>query len=347
MRFTVIDVPGNKKVAARSVCLVIPFLLILLISQYSEKLERFSDQFFAFLPECFSILWVECISAYPFGDDADWRVVRHNVAYVAILAVLPANLTGWCDHSRPHRSRGSLGNGLPLKRPLTLPGELPIDFFDHFFDPAGLRVTTQLGTYSSRMNSRGAHPAIPVTFIECNREEDVCRFRSAVGDKRFIGRALEVGIVHVYVRIAMTGRRQVDEPPSIANKRRNPVDQDKVAEVIRPELRFEAVGCVAERVSHQSRIGDHNIERLTFCQQCVGAGAHALQVGKIEFYYFEASTVARSICSHLRGCSRGLIQIPCRAYNLSAPGDQGPRRFHAKSSRNTCHQDPFALQIHP
>src|SRR4029077_9918578 len=250
MRFTPIDVPGNKKVAARSVCLVIPFLLILLTSQHSEKLERLSDQFFAFLPECFSTVRVECISAYPFADGCDRRVVGHDTAHVAILAILPADLLRRCDHSRPHGSRGSLGNGLPLKRPLTLPGELPIDFFDYSFDPAGLRVTTQLGPDASRMNSRGADPASPVTFIECNREEDVRRFRSTVGDKRFVGRALEVGIVQVYVRIAMTGRRQVDEPPSIANKGRHPTDQDKVPEVIRPELRFEAVGCVAERCSH-------------------------------------------------------------------------------------------------
>ena len=91
------------------------------------------------------------------------------MAHVAILAILPADLLRRCDHSRPHRSRGSLGNGLPLERPL--PGELPINFFDYFFDPAGLRVTTQLGPYSSRMNSRGAQAAIPVTFIECHREE--------------------------------------------------------------------------------------------------------------------------------------------------------------------------------
>ena len=64
----------------------------------------------------------------------------------------------------------------------------------------------------------------------------------------------------------MTGRREVDEPPSIANKRRNPVDEDKVAEMIRPELGFEAVGCVAERCSHHSGISDDHIERFAFRQ---------------------------------------------------------------------------------
>src|SRR5258708_6989415 len=115
MRFTVIDVPGNKNVAARSVCLIIPFLLILLISQYSQKLERLSDQFFAFLPECFSTVRVECIFAYSFAYSCDWSVFRHDRAHVAILAILAADLLRRSDNRRPYGSRGSLGNGLPLK----------------------------------------------------------------------------------------------------------------------------------------------------------------------------------------------------------------------------------------
>src|SRR5439155_18398409 len=154
--------------------------------------------------------------------------------------------------------------------------------------------------------------------------------------ERFIRRPLKVWIVEVHVRIAMTGGRQVDQPPAIPEKRHNPVDQDKVAKVIRPELRFEAVGRVAERCGHHARICDDNVERLTFCQQCVGARTHALYVGQVEFYQFEASTVCGSVLSYLLGCSLRLVQIPCRAYNLSAMGDQGPRRFHAESSRNSC-----------
>src|SRR5215472_516554 len=186
------------------------------------------------------------------------------MAHVAILAILSTDLVSRSHHSRPHRSGGTLWDRLPLERSFTLRGEVPIDFFDYFFDPAGLRVTAQLGPYSSRMNSRGAHAATPVTPVECNREEDIRRFRSSVRDKRFIGCALEVGIVQVYVRIAMPGRRQVDEPPAIANKRRKPIDQGKVAQVIRPELRFEAVGCVAEWCGHHARIGDDSVERLSF-----------------------------------------------------------------------------------
>jgi hypothetical protein len=41
----------------------------------------------------------------------------------------------------------------------------------------------------------------------------------------------------------VTGGRQVDQAPSRPNEGRNPVDQDKVAQVIRPELPCEAIGC--------------------------------------------------------------------------------------------------------
>ena len=65
------------------------------------------------------------------------------------------------------------------------------------------------------MHGGSAHAAAPVTFVEGDREEDVRRFGSAIGNERIIGRALKVGIVKVDVRVAMTRRRQVDEPPAM------------------------------------------------------------------------------------------------------------------------------------
>jgi hypothetical protein len=144
----------------------------------------------------------------------------------------------------------------------------------------------------------------------------------------------------------MAGRGQVDEPPAIADKRRNPVDQDKVAQVIRAELCFEAIGRVAERCGHHSGIGDDHIQRFRFRQQPVGAGARAFQVGKIEFNQFKPSAVGRGVLSHLLSCSFGLVQIPCRTYNLSDVRGQGSRRFHAEAGRNTGYENSFALQIY-
>ena len=215
------------------------------------------------------------------------------MADVAVLAISPTDFVSRSNHSRPYRSRGSLGNGLPLEGPLTLRGQLLIDLVDYFLHPSGLHVAAQLRLYASRMHSCSPHAAIAVTFVECDREEDVRRFGSAIGNERFIGRVLKVGIVEVHVRVAMTGRRQVDEPPAIADKRRNAVDQDKMAQMIRAELRFEAVGCVAERCGHHSCIGDDNVEGFAFGQQRVGAGTHAFQVGKVEFNQFEGSAMGR------------------------------------------------------
>jgi hypothetical protein len=47
-------------------------------------------------------------------------------AFYEKVATSPQNI------SRPDRSRGSLGNGLPLEGFLTLGGQLSIDFFDYF-----------------------------------------------------------------------------------------------------------------------------------------------------------------------------------------------------------------------
>jgi hypothetical protein len=88
------------------------------------------------------------------------------------------------------------------------------------------------------------------------------------------------------------------------------------------------------------------IKRFSLCQQLVGAGTHAFQIGKIEFDEFESSAIGHGVLSHLLGCNFGLVQISRRTYNLSAVRGQGARRFHAKAGRNTRYENPFALQIH-
>jgi hypothetical protein len=49
------------------------------------------------------------------------------------------------------------------------------------------------------MHRRRANAPVPVTFVECDREEDVRRFGSAISDERLIGRALIVRILQIYV----------------------------------------------------------------------------------------------------------------------------------------------------
>src|SRR5260370_28974583 len=136
------------------------------------------------------------------------------------------------------------------------------------------------------MHSRSTYATSPLSPVELLRKEYVRRLISAIGNERLIGRVLETWVLKINVRVAMPRRRQVDEPPAIADKRRNPVDQDKVAQVIRAELRFESIGYVAEQCGHHAVVGDYHVARFRFRQQPVGAGTHAFQVGKIEFNQF-------------------------------------------------------------
>ena len=111
--------------------------------------------------------------------------------------------------------------------------------------------------------------------------------------------------------------RLISRPPC-ADKRRNPVDQDKVAQVIGAELRLEAVGRMPKRRGHHARVGDDDIEGFALRQQSIGAGAHALETGEIERNQLEASAVRRSVCSHLGGRRFGLGQVARRAHYLCA-----------------------------
>src|SRR5471030_1054431 len=149
MRFTVNDVPGRVKPPARLFCSIIPFLHLIRKgtvryfagkrtkgkrTKEKKKLKRLSHHLFTFLPQCFRGFCVERKSTHPFAHSGDDCVIRHLLADVAVLTVLPADLFRWRNHSSPHRRRGSLGNGFPLKRPLAIRYELLTDLFDHFFD---------------------------------------------------------------------------------------------------------------------------------------------------------------------------------------------------------------------
>jgi len=112
----------------------------------------------------------------------------------------------------------------------------------------------------SRMHRRSTYAALPIPLVESYSKKDVRRLRAAIGNERLIGRVLKVGILKVYVRAPVARGRHIDQASSRPDKRRNPLDQDKVAQVIGPELCFEAFGCVAERCGHHSSIGDDHIQ---------------------------------------------------------------------------------------
>src|ERR1700738_2666799 len=272
----------------------------------TASLKRLSDQFLTFLPERLGILWIQRITAHSFADGADGHVVRNDIADVAILAITAADLVSGGNYAGPHRSCGSLRNGLPLERRLTLCCELLIHLV---YDPlysTRIDVASQLGLDASGMHGRGAHTTLTVPPVEGNSEEDIRRLRSAVGNEGLIGRPLKVGILEIDVRLAVTGSRQVHQPTSGADKRRDAVNEHKVAQVIGAELCFKAVRCVSERCGHHARIGDDHVEVFTLCEQFVGTRAHAFEAGEIKLNEPEAPTAGGCVFSHLHGRGFGL-----------------------------------------
>src|SRR5580698_5975962 len=102
-------------------------------------------------------------------------------------------------------------------------------------------MAPKLGFNHSRMHSGSTHAASTVTPVKRHGEKNVRGLRAAVGDERFVRRSLKIGIVQVYVGKTVTCGREVDQSAAFAQKRRNPVDQDKVAEVVRSKLCFKAL----------------------------------------------------------------------------------------------------------
>jgi hypothetical protein len=196
------------------------------------------------------------------------------------------------------------------------------------------------------MHSRGAYAAPAMTFVKSHGEEDVCRLRSAIRDEGLIGRPLKIGILEIDIGEAVTRGSQIDQPSFLADERRNPIDKNKVSQVISAELRLKAVRRMAKRCGHYSRIGDDHVEGFTFCEQSIGAGSHALKIGQIERKQLEASTIGRRIRLYLRGRRFSLDQIPCRTDDLRALRGKGAGSLHADPSGNASDEDPFALEIH-
>ena len=110
------------------------------------SLKRLSHEFLTPFPERVSIVCIERISAYPFADGGDARVLRHRLANVAVLAISPTDFVSGSHHAGPYRSSGSLRNGLPLEGCPPLCRKMQIDLVDNGLDTAGIYVTGKLGS---------------------------------------------------------------------------------------------------------------------------------------------------------------------------------------------------------
>jgi hypothetical protein len=111
--------------------------------QYARlvALKRLSHHFFTFFPERLSSIWIDCVPAYPVAY-GDGQIVSNDRANMAVFTILAADLTTWCDHTSPHRSRGALRDRLPLKGPFTLLGSLLIYLVDHVLYATGILITS-------------------------------------------------------------------------------------------------------------------------------------------------------------------------------------------------------------
>src|SRR6202795_3053833 len=303
--------------------------------------------FFGFLPERLSIVRIERISAYSFAARGDRNVIWHDVTDVAVLAVMSTDLVSGSNHRGPHRSCGSLRNGLQLGGCLTLCRELLVHMLDHLSNNARIQVSIQLSLNASWMYSCSTHATVPVPFVEGNCEEDVCRLGPPIRNEGLIGRPLKVGILGVHIGEAVTRGRQADQPPTCPDKRSNPVGQYKVAQVISAELRLEAVSRTTEGGGHHTRVGDNNVERFAPFQEVTTAVSHAFKISQVKLNYFEATAFGRTFPAYR--CSRrfGLFQVPGRANNLRTMCCKRARSFNSQSGRNPGDKNPFALQIDP
>src|ERR1700722_12222406 len=191
---------------------------------------------------------------------------------------MSTDLVSGSNHRGPHRSCGSLRNGLPLGGRLTRCRELLVHMLDHLSNSARIQVSTQLSLNASWMYSCSTQATVPVPFVEGNCEEDVCRLGPAIRNEGLIGRPLKVWILEVHIGEAVTRRRQVDQSPTCTDKRSNPVDQYEVAQVIGAELRLKAVSRTAKGGGHHTRVGDNNVKRFASLQEVITAVAHAFKI---------------------------------------------------------------------
>src|SRR6266404_6352200 len=133
-----------------------------------------SVEFFAFLPECLSIIWIQRVSSDPFATDVERHVVRNNVADVAVFAISATDLVWGRYNCSPDRSCSPLWNGLQLIRLFTCSSTLLVCLVQHLLKETLVHVATQFSPYAPRMHRCSTHATVAVPFVERNGEESVC-----------------------------------------------------------------------------------------------------------------------------------------------------------------------------
>src|SRR5260370_4588104 len=135
-------------------------------------------------------------------------------------------------------------------------------------------MPSKLGLDTSRMAGGGANRAAAMASVERNRKKDVGCLRASVGNPWVVRSALEVGVLKIDVGEAVPRGCEIDQRSAWSKKRRNPVHQYEVAEVIRAELRFESIFGMTEWGRHDTGISNDHIERFALLKQRIGAFSH-------------------------------------------------------------------------
>src|SRR5882757_358485 len=134
-----------------------------------------SNQFFTLSPKRFGSFGIDCVGANAFVIDCQRLVLGDDLADVAVLAILSADLFSGHYKASPDRSGCSLRDRLVLKRLPACCCGFFADSIDRRLQLSGVEMPSKLGLDASRMDSSGSNPAAAMARVERNCKKDVCR----------------------------------------------------------------------------------------------------------------------------------------------------------------------------
>src|SRR6202162_1705612 len=171
-----------------------------------------SNQFFTLSPECLRGFGIKCVRTNAFAVDCQRLVLGDDLADVAVLAILSADLFRGRHKASPDRSGGSLRNRLVLKRLPACCCGFFADSIDRRLQLSRVEMPSKLGLDASRMNGGGANPAAAMARVERNRKKDVGCLRAAVGNPWVVRSVLEVGVFETDVGETVSRGCEIDQP---------------------------------------------------------------------------------------------------------------------------------------
>src|ERR1700756_4753724 len=177
-----------------------------------------SNQFFALPPQRVGAFRIECVRANAFAVNSQRLVLRHDLADVAVLAIVSPDLVSRGNNGSPDRRGCSLRNRLVLERLASLGCGLPVDSIDRRSQLSLVQMPTQFGLDASRMDGGGSNAVAAMARVERNCKKDVCCLRAAVGSPWVVRSALEVGVFEIDVGEAVPRGCEINKPSAWSKK---------------------------------------------------------------------------------------------------------------------------------